>query len=119
MIFEKREHLVTGRINPKTKEKIRLKLRFLLNQYSKCIIGISNEPDGRLRFRLDQEGYKALFYVYKSANFDNCNEYTKTFQDLYINELLKDEEELSTAIDEAEKGPYFLFFAGRKAKRGY
>ena len=119
MLFEKKEHLVTGRTNPKTKEKIRLKLRFLLNRYAKCIIGISNEPDGRLRFRLEQAGYKALYYVYKSSKLENTKEYTEIFQALYQNELLQDQQEFTTALDEEEKGPYFLFIAGRKSKRGY
>lgn len=119
MVFEKKEYLITGRVDPKTKEKIRLKLRLLLNKYSKCIIGISNEPDGRLRFRFEQMGYKGLFYVYKSNNFDSTNLYTQTFQDLYVNELLKSAEEFSTAIDETKKGPYYLFVAAKKQKGGY
>ena len=119
MVFEKKVHLITGRKNPKTKEKIRLKLRYLLNSYSKCFIGISNEPDSRLRFRLDQEGYKALYYVYRSATLENVIHYTETFQDLYINELVDVEEYLSHAVNEEENGPYFLFVAARKRKRGY
>ena len=120
MLFEKKEHLISGKEATKTKEKIRLKLRLILNNYSKCIIGISNQSDGRIRFRFEQEGFKALYYVFKSSNHQTTQHYTEVFQDLYINELLKDEEEEWTnAIDEKEKGPYYLFIAARKSKRGY
>ncbi len=119
MVFEKKDYLITGRKNPKTKEKIRLKLRYLLNNYSKCLIGISNQADGRLRFRLEKEGYRALFYVYRSATFESVEHYTKVFQDLYVNETNKEYEELANAISEDGKGPFFLFVAARKPKRGY
>ena len=119
MVFEKKEYLITGKVDPKIKEKVRLKLRLLLNKYSKCIIGISNEPDGRLRFRFEQMGYRGLFYVFKSTSFDTANFYTETFKDLYINELLRGSEEFSMAIDEGKKGPYYLFVAAKKQKGGY
>jgi len=120
MLFEKKEHLISGKEASKTKEKIRLKLRLILNNYSKCIIGISNQSDGRIRFRFEQEGFKALYYVFKSSNQMTTRHYTDIFQDLYINELLKDEDgEWTNAIDEKEKGPYYLFVAARKSKRGY
>lgn len=119
MVFEKKDYLITGRKNQKTKEKIRLKLRYLLNKHSKCIVGISNQSDSGLRFRLEKEGYRALFYVYKSATFESVDHYVKTFRDLYVNEVNLENEELAEAIVENATGPFFLFVAARKAKRGY
>lgn len=118
MLFEKKAQLVSGHVNAKTKEKIRLKLRFLLNRYAKCIIGISNQSDDKLRFRIDQEGYKALYYVYKSSNLKNTQHYTDSFRNLYTNELEEDLD-LHQSLEEHQNGPYYLFLAGRKLKKGY
>ena len=117
MEFEKKLQLVTGRKSPKIKEKIRLKLRLLLNNYGKCILGISNQPDDRLRFKLDQEGYKSLFYVYKSTSLESVELYHEVFQSLYANEL-EDNPDLTEFISE-QPGAAYLFLAARRKKRGY
>ena len=61
MNIESKEHLVKGRKNEKTQEKIRIKLRFLLNEHQKTSIFNSNYSDAKLAFHLEKKILASIY----------------------------------------------------------
>ncbi len=116
MDLEKNAYLVGGRKGPKTKEKIRLKLRYLLNSFSKCVIGISDAPHDNQKFYFEQKGYRYLAYVYKSSSLETAQFFVEFFRDLYVNELEVDES--SDQINEDAKH-HFIYLVGKKKKKAF
>lgn len=118
MDLEKKTYLVGGRKGPKTKEKIRLKLRYLLNNYSKCVIGISDTPHDNQKFFFQEEGYRFFAFVYKSASVETVQYYLDFFRDLYVNELINMEDPIVDQIKESASH-HFIYFAGKKKKKAF
>ena len=69
-------------------------------------------------YSFQEEGYKHLFFVYKSASKDKVSHFEEEFREMYRNEI----EELERLEEEAEKkgkekGQYVLYISGKTKKR--
>ncbi len=120
MNVEKKEYLVTGTPNKKTDEKIRLKLRLLLNSYKKCILGITPIKDvPRLAYEFELVGYKNLFYIYKSTSEHKIKMSYEHFYSMHINELITEGFEEIKYPEKAvpSDGPLLLYLLGKSKKR--
>jgi len=114
-----KEHLITGRINEKTQEKIRIKLRFLLNKYRRASIFHSDFSDSKLAFHLENQGFKKAYIIYQSAAFKNCIFYSNVFNDLYYNEVEPLDENVFIENKEGKSKNCKLIIATKKLKKGY
>lgn len=120
MEYVTREYRVKGRPNEKTKEKIRIKIRFLLNKHSKASIFVSNFSDSKLNFQLENDGYKHASVVYQSSSLKSARNYENVFNELYVNEVSPVEE--NQYLDENNKSrtpDYKLIVAFRKLRKSY
>ena len=120
MEIDKKNYLVTGTLNDKTREKIRLKLRMIFNNYKKCIIGTTEiKAVPGLGYSFEQDGFKHLFFVYKSSSFEKVRQFKIMFQEMYQNELgdFDFEESASEEPKPGEKGPYVMYIIGKSKKR--
>jgi len=115
MEIDKTTYQVSGTKTPQTKEKIRLKLRLLLNNYKKCEIGITSFTNiSKKAFYLGEAGFKHFVVIYKSNSKDSVTHYLDTFKAMYRNEvkvLAEDD------TDKAPTKPFVLFIVGRSKKR--
>lgn len=113
MEIDKKDYIVKGSPDAETKEKMRLKLRQLLNKYKKCsfgIIGIKSVP--KIAFEYSKEGFNHFFFIYKSSSLKKVTFFENIFKEIYRNEITVKEHEL----DEENK-PYLLYLAGKKKKK--
>ncbi len=118
MHYELQDFLVKGRKNDKTKEKLRINIRFLLNKHKAASLFISNFSNSKMTFQLEKDGFKAAFFVYKSTAISNCMIYNEAFNDLYINELLPIADNLYCNANE-EKSTFKIVLAFRKTKKSF
>jgi hypothetical protein len=120
MDVEKKEYLVTGTPNKKANEKIRLKLRLLINGHKKCILGITPIKDvPRLAYEFELVVYKYLFYLYKSTSEQKIKMFYNHFYSMYANELTTEEFEEIKCPEKAvtNDGPLLLYLLGKSKKR--
>ena len=116
MEIEKKAYLVGGPKNEKTREKIRLKMRMLLNNYKKCIVGTTSARKlDDVAFKLKKDGYKHFFCLYKSGSLENVAYFEEFFADMYCNEV----DPLGEANGNIVSNPYFMFVACKKSKRAF
>jgi len=119
MHYELKDFLVKGRKNEKTKEKLRINIRLLLNKHKGASIFVSNFSNSKLSFILEQDGFKAAFLMYKSSTLTSCTYFNTAFNDLYINELMPVEETSYCSKEEKEKTTYKVILAFRKIKKAF
>lgn len=122
MEIDKKNYLVSGPKDDKTREKIRLKMRLIFNNYKRCVIGTAHVKEiPGLGYSFQEEGYKHLFFVYKSASKDKVLHFEDEFREMYRNEIeelerLQEELERKNA-ENKEKGQYVLYISGKTKKR--
>ncbi len=117
MVIEKKAFLVGGPKNVKTREKIRLKLRLVLNNHKKCSIGYASAGDlDDIAYKFKKDGYKHLFCIYKSASLESVVHFEDFFADMYCNEVdrIPTNEE-----DVAQSYTYFMYIVCKKSKRAF
>lgn len=120
MDVEKKEYLIKGTPNKQTNEKIRLKLRLLLNGHKKCILGVTPVKDiPRLAYQFELAGYKNLFFIYKSTSELKIKAFYEHFYAMYENELITEEYEDLKYPEKAvpSDGPLLLYLLGKTKKR--
>lgn len=118
MQLESKYFLVKGRKNDKTKEKLRINIRLLLNKHKSPSLFISNFSNSKLAFHLEREQYKAAFLVFKSTSEANCEFYSEAFNNLYSNEMQPIDQ--TTFLDRTnEKNSYQLILAFRKKRKSF
>ncbi|NNE29787.1 MAG: hypothetical protein HKN16_09120 [Saprospiraceae bacterium] len=124
MTLDKHDFLVTGPASGATREKIRLKLRLLLNKYKNPKLIITNYKDDKLNFEFDRISSKHAVAVYKTSSIKSVKKFWADFIDLYNNEWTEIEEENLTwvngPIEEGKpKGPFHLIISFSSARKGY
>jgi len=120
MEIDKKNYLVSGPKDDKTREKIRLKMRLIFNNYKRCVIGTAHVKEiPGLGYSFQEEGYKHLFFVYKSSSKDKVTDFEEDFRKMYRNEI-EEFEKLQDELEKKEgkeKGQYVLYISGKKKKK--
>jgi len=121
MEIDKKNYLVSGPKDEKTREKIRLKMRLIFNNYKRCIIGTAHVKEiPGLGYSFQEDGYKHLFFIYKSTSKAKVAYFEEAFREMYRNEIEIIEEEGeeggATGIVK-EKGQYVLYITGKTKKK--
>jgi len=118
MEIDKKNYLVSGPKDDKTREKIRLKLRLIFNNYKRCVIGTAHVKEiPRLGYSFQEEGYKHLFFIYKSTSKDKVIHFEEAFREMYRNEIEAFERQQSLLEKEDDKGQYVLYISGKTKKK--
>ncbi len=117
MEIDKKNYLVSGPKDDKTREKIRLKMRLIFNNYKRCRIGTAHVKEiPGIGYSFQEEGYKHLFFIYKSASVDKVSHFEEAFREMYRNEIEELEKEMEQkGLD--EKGQYVLYVTGKTKKK--
>lgn len=124
MTLDKLTYLVKGSATSAVREKIRLKLRLLLNKHKNPRLIITDYPDQKLKFELERLSCKTNAVIYSSTKYQEVFDYWKDFGDLYFNEWVNNEDENLSWIDsdttkKSKKVQFKLLVACKSARRSF
>jgi len=124
MTLDKLTYLVKGAASSAVREKIRLKLRMLLNKHKNPRLIITDYGDQKLLFELERLACKNSALLYASKDYSAVQEFWLDFKNLYSNEWVEDNEDelrwiTSDTTKKSKKIEYKLILASRSAKKSF
>lgn len=124
MTLDKSTYLVKGDASTAVREKIRLKLRLLLNKHKNPRLILTDYSDQKLQFELERLSCKTSAIIYSSRKYDEVFAYWEDFNDLYLNEWVQtgDESRLwinSATTSKSKKSQFKLLVACKSARRSF